>query len=175
MTKLYREEIVSLLRLLDAELGRDGICGELYLVGGAVMCLAFDARRTVRDIEGFFHPARVAQTAAQRVARTEGRSEDWLNEAVRGFFDGDLRAHLALPNLRVLTARPEYLLTMKCLTVRGDGGFHDREDVRFLLRYLNIERYDVAVETISRYYPPDRIPQQALHALEEMIADRAGE
>ena len=61
------------------------------------------------------------------------------------------------------------------LAVRGDGGFHDREDARFLLRYLNIERYDVAVETIARCYPPGRIPQQTLHALEEMIADRAAE
>ena len=68
-----------------------------------------------------------------------------------------------------------YVFNLYILAVRGDGGFHDREDARFLLRYLNIERYDVAVETIARCYPPDRIPQQALHALEEMIADRAAE
>ena len=159
--------------MLDAELERASICGELYLVGGAVMCLAFDARRVTRDLDGFFHSASVARTAARRVAEAKGLPEGWLNDAVQGFFRGDVREHLSLPNLRVLTAPSEYLLAMKCLAMRIGGELRGREDVRFLLRCLNIERYDAAVETIARYWPPDRIPQQTLHALEEMIADLA--
>ena len=173
MTELRRDEILSLLQLLDKELGRDGICGELYLVGGAVLCLAFDAGRISRDIDGFFHPARTVRTAARRIAESRGLPEDWLNEAVQRFFGGDVREHFVLPNLRVLAASPEYLLAMKCLAMRIGGEFHDPEDVRFLLRYLNTERYDAALKMVARYYPPDKIPQQTLRTLEEMIPDLA--
>jgi hypothetical protein len=51
---------------------------------------------------------------------------------------------LVLPNLRVQTAQPEYLLAMKCLAFRRGAEFHDEADVRFLLRYLNIDRYEAA-------------------------------
>ena len=175
MSALRRDEILSLLQLLDRELERDGVRGELYLVGGAVMCLAFDARRATYDLDGFFRPARAVRTAARRVAEARGLPEDWLNDGAKGFLSeqGEFREHLALPSLQVLIASPEYLLAMKCLAMRIGGEFHDREDVRFLLRYLNIGRYDTALETIARYYPPDRIPQKTLYALEEMIADLA--
>ena len=175
MSALRRDEILRLLRLLDQELERDGVRGELYLVGGAVMCLAFDARRATRDLDGFFRPARAVRAAAQRVAEARGLPEDWLNDGAKRFLSerGEFREYLSLSNLQVLVASPEYLLAMKCLAMRIGGEFHDREDVRFLLRYLNIERYDTAVATIARYYPPDRIPQKTLYALEEMTADLA--
>ncbi len=47
MTPLARDAILRLLERLNDELARDGVCGELCLVGGAVLCLAFDARRSV--------------------------------------------------------------------------------------------------------------------------------
>lgn len=173
MTELRRDEILNLLHLLDAELARDGICGELYLVGGAVLCSSFAAGRVARDIDGFFHPARAVRAAARRVAENKGLPEDWLNDAVQGFFRGDVREHLSLPNLRVLTAPSEYLLAMKCLAMRVGGEFHGREDVRFLLRCLNIERCDLALKTIARYWPADKIPQETLRALEDLTAEIA--
>jgi hypothetical protein len=49
--------------------------------------------------------------------------------------------------------------------------FHDEADVRFLLRLLGIERYQPAVEIITRYYPLERFPQKTLHALQEILGD----
>ena len=170
MTELRRDEILDLLRLLDAELARAGVCGELYLVGGALLCLAFNAGQAPRSIDGFFHPAHAVRAAARRVAEDKGLPEDWLNDAVQGFFRNDVREHLSLPNLRVLTASSEYLLAMKCLAMRIGGELRDREDARFLLRCLNIERHDAAVATIARYWPPDKIPQETLRALEDLTA-----
>lgn len=68
-----------------------------------------------------------------------------------------------------MVAIPEYLLAMKCLAFRLGPELHDETDVRFLLRYLNIERYDAAVEVIQRYYPKERFPQKTLYALEEIL------
>lgn len=101
----------------------------------------------------------------------EDLSDDWLNDAVKGFLseNGDYEPFLKLSNLLVMTASPEYLLAMKCLAMRLGAEFHDESDIRYLLRYLNIERYDVVIEIIARYYSIERIPQKTLHALEEML------
>ena len=72
-------------------------------------------------------------------------------------------------NLRVMVAAPEYLLAMKCLSMRIGAEFRDEEDVRYLLRYLNLETYDAAVEVITRYYPLERFPAKTLYALEELL------
>ena len=177
MSALRRDEILSLLRLLDAELERYDVCGELYLVGGAVMCLAFDSDQVTSNVRGFFRPASVVREAALRVTEFKELPEDWnwLNDSVKEFLSGtrEFQTYLSLPHLRVLTASPEYLLTMKCLATRGINEFHDQADVRFLLRCLNIERCDAAVATITRYWPEDKIPQDTLFALEEMFADIA--
>lgn len=175
MTPLARDDILRLLERLNDELARDGVCGELYRVGGAVLCLAFDARRTTVDLDGFFRPSREMRAAARRVAAAEGLADDWLNDAAKGFLGGkeDFRQYLALSHLNVLTAGPEYPLAMKCLAMRLGGEFHDREDVRFLLRYLNVTRREAALEIVGRYYPLEKIPQKTFDALAEMIEDLA--
>jgi len=168
---LGAERITALFHALDAELRKAHVVGELHVVGGAVMCLALHARPATRDVDAHFHPAKAVRQAAARVARQEDLQEDWLNDAAKAFLSerGEYRPFLELPNLRVLTAQPEYLLAMKCLSFRIGPEFQDESDVRFLLRYLNIERYKTAVDVIIRYYPLERFPQKTLYALEEIL------
>jgi hypothetical protein len=47
--------------------------------------------------------------------------------------------------------------------------YFDEDDVRYLLRYLNIESFEAAVAVITRYYPLERFPQKTLYALEELL------
>jgi len=165
------ERIEELLRALDAELRRSEVVGELYVVGGAVLCLALRSRPATRDVDAHFEPAAAVRQAAARVAAEHDVPEGWLNDAAKGFLSprGEYRPFLVLPNLRVLTAQPEYLLAMKCLAFRLGAEFQDEADVRFLLRYLNIDRYEAALDLITRYYPRDRFPQKAFYALEEIL------
>jgi hypothetical protein len=165
------ERLLGLLSALDGELRQANAVGELHVVGGAVMCLALHARPATRDVDAHFHPASVVRQAAARVARREDIPEDWLNDGAKAFLSerGEYRPFLELPNLRVMVAVPEYLLAMKCLSFRLGPEFKDEADVRFLLRYLNIERYEKAVEVIRRYYPLERFPQKTLYALEELL------
>jgi hypothetical protein len=69
-----------------------------------------------------------------------------------------------------MVAQPEYLLAMKCLALRIGPEFHDEDDVRFLLRVLDITDHDKAVEVITRYYPLERFPQKTLYALQELLS-----
>lgn len=172
---LSDRDIHRLFELLNAALRNEGIEGELFVVGGAVMCLAYAARPSTQDVDALFRPAREIRTAAARVAIEAGYSPDWLNDGVKGFLSerGEFAPFLELDHLRVMVAQPEYLLAMKCLAMRIGAEFHDEDDVRYLLRYLDIRTYEQAVAAITRYYPLDRFPQKTLYALAELLSPRA--
>ena len=53
--------------------------------------------------------------------------------------------------------------------MRIGEGFRDEADVRFLLRAVNIERYEDAVAIVLRYFDEKRIPQKTWSALEELL------
>jgi len=171
-TALTHDEIIKLFHALNEELARQEVSGEVYVVGGAVMCLAMKARQSTRDVDALFAPAPVIRQAAERVAEALHVDKHWLNDAVKGFLSpaGEFTNYLDLSHLRVLLAQPEYLLAMKCLSMRLGAEFQDERDIQFLLRYLNIDEYDQAVAIISKYYLLERFPQKTLYALEEMLA-----
>ncbi len=172
--KLTRAEIRRLLELLDAELEAAHVEGEVYLVGGAVMCLALGARESTRDLDAFFRPSTAVRQAAARVAARTGVPESWLNDAVKGFLSphGDFDPWLELEHLRVFVATPEYLLAMKCASMRLGEEFHDLDDVRYLLRYLNIGSAAAALEVVTRYFDEVQLSPKTRLALEELLPER---
>jgi hypothetical protein len=169
--ELTRADIERLFGLLNAELATAGVEGEVYLVGGAVMCLALDARPATRDVDAFFRPTEHIRQAAARVAARAGMPENWLNDAVKGYLSprGEFDHYLELSQLRVFVARPAYLLAMKCASMRLGAEFRDLDDVRYLLRYLNISSVDEALEVVTRYYRPDQLPPKTRLALAELL------
>jgi hypothetical protein len=171
---LSAADLRRLFGLLDEELAKSGTEAELYLVGGAVMCLAYAVRPSTEDVDALFRPAGAVREAAARVAARADLPSDWLNDAVKGYLSdrGDFSPWLELGHLRVLVAQPGYLLAMKCLAMRIGEEFHDEDDIRFLLRLLDVRTYDKALEIVTRYYPLERFPQKTLYALAELLAAR---
>ncbi len=171
MAGFSARDLRRLFGQLNDELAAAGVKGEVHMVGGAVMCLAHAARPATEDVDAWFRPAAEVREAAARVAARAGVPPDWLNDAVKGYLSerGEFRPWLELSHLRVMAALPEYLLAMKCLAFRIGAEFHDEDDVRFLLRLLDITSYARAVETIARYYPLERFPQKTLYALTELL------
>jgi hypothetical protein len=171
VSRLRKTDIRRLFGLLDADLAEADVVGEVYLVGGAVMCLALDARDATNDVDAFFRPSRAIREAAARVAVAAGVPENWLNDAVKGYLSarGDFDAFLELSHLRVFVARPEYLLAMKCAALRLGEAFHDLDDVRFLLRYLNIGSAAQAMSIVTRYFDETLLMPKTRLALEELL------
>lgn len=169
---LTRADIRRLLELLDAELATNDVQGELYMVGGAVMCIALDARAATRDVDAFFRPTRVIREAAARVASRAGVPDSWLNDAVKSYLSprGDYEPYLELGHLRVFVASPAYLLAMKCAAMRLGEEFHDLDDIRFLLRYLDVSSSDEALAIVVRYFEEEQLLPKTRLALDELLS-----
>jgi hypothetical protein len=168
---LTQADIRRLLALLNEELRNSSTTGELFLVGGAVMCLAYAVRPATEDVDAVFRPVAEIREAAARVAARTGLRREWLNDAVKAFMSaqGDFEPFLELDHLRVMVAQPTYLLAMKCLAMRIGAEFHDEDDVRYLLRHLDISDYAAALAVLGKYYPLERFPQKTLFALAELL------
>ncbi|MEZ5332114.1 MAG: hypothetical protein R2991_08680 [Thermoanaerobaculia bacterium] len=172
MVQLTAADIRRLFGLLDTELASAGVRGELYLVGGAVLCLALGARESTVDVDALFEPARAVREAARRVAARAGLSEDWLNDAVKGYLSphGEFDSYLELDHLAVFVAHPRYLLAMKCAAMRLGAEFHDLDDVRYLLRYLDVSSVEEALEIVTLYFDESRLLPKTRLILEELLA-----
>jgi len=135
------------------------------------MCLAYAALPSTQDVHAVFRPPAEVRKAAARVAAETGVDINWLNDGVKGFLSpqGDFAPFLELSHLRVMVAQPEYLLAMKCLAMRIGAEFHDEDDVRYLLRLLEIRDHEKALSIIARYYPLERFPAKTMYALAELL------
>ena len=135
------------------------------------MCLAYAARPSTQDVDALFRPPAQVREAAARVATRAKVRADWLNDGVKAFVSaqGEFAPFLELDHLRVMVALPEYLLAMKCMAMRIGTEFHDEDDVRYLLRHLDIRTQDKALAVITKYYPLERFPQKTLYALAELL------
>jgi len=71
-----RNEITATLTALASRLAEKGLEGEMYIVGGAAIALAFDARRSTRDIDAVFEPKMAIYEAASEVAEELGLPAD---------------------------------------------------------------------------------------------------
>jgi hypothetical protein len=171
LVSLSAADIRRLFELLNEELRDSGTQAELFLVGGAVMCLAYHARLSTQDVDALFRPPEAVRKAAARVAVRAGIRPGWLNDGVKSFLSvqGEFMPFLELDHLHVMMAQPGYLLAMKCLAFRIGAEFHDEEDVRYLLRHLDIRDYGLAVAVITKYYPLERFPQKTLYALADLL------
>lgn len=166
---MNREEIVEALTAVGRVLHRRGLEGEMYIVGGAAIALALDARRSTRDIDAVFEPKSAIYEAADEVAPALDLPPGWLNDAVKGFLAGTDPAAapvLEVPGLRCLAASPRMLIALKVLAHRiGE----DDDDVRLLARELGLDTaQDVLV--LAEEVFGDRLDAAARFFVEELFA-----
>jgi hypothetical protein len=169
MDAFDRDAILDALRLLDAELGRQAVRGEIFVVGGAAMALAYDERRATRDVDAVFAPSHEVRLAAARVGEQLGFEPDWLNDAVKAFLPGDDLARRTVydgDNLGVAVASPKFLLAMKLLSSRAD---RDLDDIRALYRWCGFTTADEGLDLVAEMYPRARILPRTQFFLEEMF------
>jgi hypothetical protein len=164
-----RAKIVEALQTLGDELTKQGIRGQIFIVGGAAMALAYSTRRVTRDIDAVFEPKSSIYDAAARVAAKLDLPEDWLNDAAKGFMPGvDENARLIpdINGIEITTASPQYLLAMKLMAMRFG---EDDEDIVTLLRECDLHSAQDAIDLLERMYPAQEPAPKTRFFLEELF------
>jgi len=170
---LSREQILAALN--ERMRARD-VHGELGLLGGAVMVLAFRARVSTKDVDAIFAPAAEVRAAIAEVAAELDLEPDWLNDGAKGFvspraefIEADLPR---FSHLRITYPTAEYLLAMKVLASRAESDTErgDRQDIATLCRLLGIDDAERVMDIVLRYYPPARVSPRAVFLVREILA-----
>ncbi len=168
---LDRAGIEDLLRRLGERLQRRGVVGDVYVIDGAAMALAYDSRRVTRDIDAVIRSHGVVLDEAHALADELGLPRWWLNEQASVYVapGGDPDAPLTFdhPGLRVSTASPEHLLAMKAMAARR----RDMEDLRLLVDRLGLTSPEQVVAVCTRVFPDEALPDRARLLLADLFQD----
>jgi hypothetical protein len=176
MKNLDRSVLLQALRRLGELAGEEGLILECCIYGGALMMLAYDARANTRDVDAVVRPREPALRLVEKVALEMELPENWMNDQVRTFLapSEDVRdLPIQVPGLHLTAPTAGYLLAMKALACRTSlpGYKGDVEDLRFLIRKMEIESVDEIQTWIDRYYPDDVIPAPQRETLRLLIEE----
>lgn len=166
---MNRRVLLDALQALSDELERRGARGQLFVVGGAAMALAYSRDRVTRDIDAIFEPKGTIYQAAQVVGEELGLPQDWLNDAAKSFAPGDdpgSKVVFSTPSLEVAAASPRYLLAMKIFASRVSS---DSDDIRTLYRELGFTSAEEGLALVEEMYPHATIPPKTQFLLEELF------
>ncbi len=164
-----RGRILVALQALGDELLREDVRGQIFIVGGAAIALAYSTRRVTKDIDAVFEPKAAIYRAAEKVAADLELPEDWLNDAVKGYMPGADEHPRPLHEIRgieITTASPRYLLAMKLMAMRFG---EDDEDIELLLAECDTRSVDEALELLRGMYPSREPPPKTRLFLEEIL------
>jgi hypothetical protein len=176
MKELNRSVLLEALTRLGKRAQNEGLLVECCIYGGALMMLAYDARLSTKDVDVVVRPREPALRLAKRVGKEMDLPDDWLNDQVRTFLAPSEQLRdlpIDIPGLHVTAPTAGYLLAMKALACRNSlpGYAGDMEDLRFLIRKMEIHAVKEIQEHIDAYYPDDVIPEAQKATLHLLIQE----
>lgn len=168
------EEMTAALRELGEALEAEGITGRIFLVGGAVMVLAFQTRESSDDLDAAVVPKEAVLRVARVVGRRRGLQPDWLSEAATIFIpiakEPDWQPIGTYGALEVLRADEATMLAMK---LRASRGLRDRGDIEHLVQRCGLTTEEEVMALYMEYFPEDPLPARAGPLVRAALANLA--
>ncbi len=169
---MTREDAEKYLHLLEQELQKQGVTGEILmydnikvLVGikkpdirkdiGAYLAGDETAIHIPKDINAYFGVQSVVlRDVIVQIAKRESISENWLDIAVKEFFDLDAdianKGWLEYPNLRIYVASLSHMFAMQVATASNT---QDVERIKILAETLHLSTMQQALPYVKGYIP----------------------
>ncbi len=157
--------------LLAVHLMRRGVVGEVHVFGGAAMVLAFNSRQATRDVDAVFAPDTHVLESAHEVAAELRLPKSWLNNQASSYVSGVAGRGTPVfdhPNLRVMVTPTEHLLAMK---VRAARAVRDADDIRVLVRELQITRVVQVVKIVKKYFADEPLSARSHELIKEILGE----
>jgi hypothetical protein len=166
---LSKKKILDCFEDLNEELRKSNQKGEIGIVGGAVMCVVYNARAATKDVDAIFAPTNVIRKAAATIAARHGLDEQWLNDGAKAFLVQNFTRESVqtFSHLSIWAPDARYMLAMKCISARWDS--HDKDDVIFLIKKLKLKSAEEVFKLIQGYYPKNQILPKTQFLLEEIF------
>jgi hypothetical protein len=156
---------------LDRALAPLELVVEFYILGSVVPFQVFRARPGTARAEAQLAPSGTLIQAAARLGEHEGWPGDWLTDALHEALP-DEAAYIDLPHVRVFTPRAEHVLALLVLGLGSDATPRRLDDLRYVLRTLDVETPRAALDITSWYASDRQIPPEARSTLQEALAAR---
>lgn len=164
-----RADLERAFTMLGDRLARRGIVADLFVVDGAAMALAYDAKRVTRDVDAMFVPHGVVVEESRAVAEELGLPPWWLNKQasvyVSGKDDPGKRRVFDHPNLRIMVASPEHIFAMKALAART----RDIDDMSRLAALAGVRTVEDGLRVCRDFYPDEEFSARTRGVLEELF------
>ena len=168
---MEKEQIHQAFMRLGEILRDRRVTGEVDVFGGAAIVLGFDFRRATQDVDSLVASGHgQVMRAAHEVGKELHLPPNWLNEQATLSKHRDFSLFRMYPSegqfgLRVLLAKPEYVLAMKLLAFRLYAA--DVDDIKNLALHLNRTSAEDLLSLLKYYYPNEQItPERVLQVTE---------
>lgn len=175
---LDRKTLVALFKEIGQQLQKQGHIAEIAIFGGSAIALLFDFRNSTQDVD--YIPISLdmspLKNLTEEIGIREKFSSNWFNDAI-DIYASDDNHHLNLfgeyplenPGLRVFTADPHYILSMKMAAMRSSLASNDMKDVWHLLDICQYKTLDQALGCYQNYFPKRKIPKRNLLLLADVF------
>jgi len=144
---------------------------EFYFVAGAVLSQVFPSRPASSRPRDVFGPATPADPIGA-FAVAQGWEAGWAADTVTGIAGrrSPPGGFIDLPHLAVFQPQPEYALAVKLAALHPEPAPRELQDLRFLLRALNLSSEEGARAAASRYVADRHLPPHVSTVLRSLLS-----
>jgi len=152
MEYLHKDDMLRFLKEINSRLESISKSGEIFIIGGAAVSLAFGGRDTTEDIDAIYKPRSEIRKIIKVMADEHTLRSDWLNNDAEHFVTEKMTFTLLFEfsSLKVFHIDAECLLAMKLVSARPDTS-PDMGDCLLLMEKLGINEEKELLNLVELY------------------------